>query len=499
MKKVRVRFAPSPTGPLHIGGVRTALYNYLLAKQNSGDFILRIEDTDSTRFVPEAEEYIIDSLRWLGIMPTEGIGSGDLKSHGPYRQSERRSIYCEYIDKLVKMGKAYIAFDTPEELEMTRAKIHNFQYNSKTRLGMKNSLSMTEEEVKAEMNSGKQYTIRFKVEPGQTIEFEDLIRGSITVNSDNIDDKILWKSSDGLPTYHFANVVDDHLMEISHVIRGEEWIPSTPLHCLLYEAFGWDRPEFAHLPLILKPAGMGKLAKRDGDSLGFPVYPLQWKDPKTGEISSGYRERGWFPEAVVNYLAFLGWNPGTEQEIFSMDELIEIFSLKHVQKSGARFDNQKAIWFNHEYILRKRPEDLLTTIQAFFTGWGADTEKEKTLKIIELMKDRVNFIHELWPLCEFFFFEPSDYDEKSVKKFWKENSKDILPIVPFEKGKEYTCGWIEGVSWIENNKKFMGEVMNALRVAVVGKAIGPEMFAIIDVLGIDEVRRRINKAIEKLG
>ena len=362
-RKVRVRFAPSPTGALHIGGVRTALYNYLFARQHGGDFVFRIEDTDSNRFVPGAEEYIIESFRWLGLTFDEGVGLGG--EYGPYRQSERRHIYKKYVDELLNNGKAYIAFDTPEELEAKRNEITNFQYDASTRQLMRNSLTMSKEECEKRIADGEQYVVRFKVEPGIDVHVHDLIRGEVVIKSDIIDDKVLYKSADELPTYHLANIVDDHLMLISHVIRGEEWLPSAPLHVLLYEAFGWQdtMPRFAHLPLLLKPEGKGKLSKRDGDRLGFPVFPLEWKDPKTGEVSSGFRESGYFPEAVINFLALLGWNPGTEQELFTLEELVNAFDITKCSKSGARFDYQKGIWFNHEYILHKSNEEIAKYIR----------------------------------------------------------------------------------------------------------------------------------------
>ncbi|MDY5672823.1 MAG: glutamate--tRNA ligase, partial [Bacteroidaceae bacterium] len=402
-RKVRVRFAPSPTGPLHIGGVRTALYNYLFARQHGGDLIFRIEDTDSTRFVPGAEEYIQESFRWLGITFDEGVGIGG--DYGPYRQSERRDIYRKYVHQLLDNGKAYIAFDTPEELDAKRAAVENFQYDASTRHQMRNSLSLPAEETQALLDAGHQYVVRFLVEPGRDVVVHDIIRGDVHINSSILDDKVLYKSADDLPTYHLANIVDDHLMEITHVIRGEEWLPSAPLHVLLYEAFGWadTMPRFAHLPLLLKPEGKGKLSKRDGDRLGFPVFPLEWHDPKTGEVSSGYRESGYFPEAVINFLAFLGWNPGTEREMYSLDELVPLFDITKCSKSGAKYDYKKGIWFNHEYILQKSNEEIARLFAPIVAAHGISESMERVTLVVSMMKDRVNFVNELWPLCSFFF------------------------------------------------------------------------------------------------
>ena len=407
-RRVRVRFAPSPTGPLHIGGVRTALFNYLFARQHGGDFVFRIEDTDSHRFVPGAEEYIIESFKWLGIKFDEGVSFGG--DHGPYRQSERRDIYKKYVDQLLADGKAYYAFDTPEELDAKRAEIQNFQYDARTRMQMRNSLSLPEAEWRQMIADGEQYVVRFLITPGIEVHVNDMIRGDVVIKSDILDDKVLYKSADELPTYHLANIVDDHLMEISHVIRGEEWLPSAPLHVLLYRAFGWEdtMPRFAHLPLLLKPEGKGKLSKRDGDRLGFPVFPLEWHDPKTGEVSSGYRESGYFPEAVVNFLALLGWNPGTEQELFSLEELVEAFDISKCSKSGAKFDYQKGIWFNHEYILRKSNEEIADLFAPIVANNGVDESMERIRTVVSLMKDRVSFVRELWDLCSFFFLPPTE-------------------------------------------------------------------------------------------
>ena len=418
-RKVRVRFAPSPTGPLHIGGVRTALYNYLFARQHGGELVFRIEDTDSNRFVPGAEEYIIEAFRWLGIKFDEGVSFGG--NFGPYRQSERRDIYKEYVQQLLDAGKAYIAFDTPEELDAKRQEIANFQYDARTRMQMRNSLTMDAAAVEQLIADGKQYVVRFKIEPGQEVHINDLIRGDVRIMSDILDDKVLFKSADQLPTYHLANIVDDHLMEITHVIRGEEWLPSAPLHVLLYRAFGWEdtMPRFAHLPLLLKPEGKGKLSKRDGDRLGFPVFPLEWHDPKSGEVSSGYREAGYFPEAVINFLAFLGWNPGTEQEIYSLDELASLFDISKCSKAGARFDYQKGMWFNHEYVLRKSAEEIAVLFAPEVEAHGVNESMARITQVVAMMKDRVTFVKELWPLCSFFFVAPTEYDEKTRKKRWK--------------------------------------------------------------------------------
>ena len=502
-RKVRVRFAPSPTGALHIGGVRTALYNYLFARQHGGDLVFRIEDTDSTRFVPGAEEYILESFRWLGIRFDEGVSFGGDK--GPYRQSERRDIYKRYVQQLLDDGKAYIAFDTPEELEAKRNEIKNFQYDAKTRGMMRNSLTVTKEEVAALIDDGQQYVVRFKIDPGQEILVNDLIRGEVRVKSDILDDKVLFKSADELPTYHLANIVDDHLMEISHVIRGEEWLPSAPLHVLLYRAFGWEdtMPQFAHLPLLLKPEGKGKLSKRDGDRLGFPVFPLEWHDPKSGEVSAGYRENGYFPEAVVNFLALLGWNPGTEQELFTLDELVDAFDISRCSKAGAKFDYQKGIWFNHEYILKKSNEEIADLFAPIVANNGVDASMERITEVVRMMKDRVSFVKELWPLCSFFFIPPTEYDEKTRKKRWKEYSAQqmtelsqvLAAIDDFSiEGQEPIV-----LKWVEDKGYKLGDVMNALRLCLVGEGKGPGMFDITAFLGKEETLARIERAVEALG
>lgn len=502
-RKVRVRFAPSPTGALHIGGVRTALYNYLFARQHGGDLVFRIEDTDSNRFVPGAEEYIIESFRWLGIKFDEGVSFGG--EHGPYRQSERRSIYKKYVDQLLAADKAYIAFDTPEQLEAKRAEVQNFQYDARTRGEMNNSLTLPKEEVERRISDGEQYVVRFKVEPGIDVHIDDMIRGHVVIKSDILDDKVLYKSADELPTYHLANIVDDHLMEITHVIRGEEWLPSAPLHVLLYRAFGWEdtMPTFAHLPLLLKPEGKGKLSKRDGDRLGFPVFPLEWHDPKTGDVSSGYRESGYFPEAVVNFLALLGWNPGTEQELFTLDELVQAFDIHKCSKAGARFDYQKGIWFNHEYMLKKSNEEVANLFAPIVANNGVDESMERITKVVAMMKDRVNFVKELWPLCSFFFIAPTEYDEKTVKKRWKADSAKVMGELAdvLEGIDDFSVEGQEPVvmKWVEEKGYKLGDVMNAFRLTLVGIGKGPGMFDISAFLGKKETLKRLRKAIEVLG
>ena len=502
-RRVRVRFAPSPTGALHIGGVRTALYNYLFAKQHGGDLIFRIEDTDSSRFVPGAEEYIIESFRWLGIKFDEGVSFGG--KYGPYRQSERRHIYKKYVDQLLGDGKAYIAFDTPEELEAKRAEIKNFQYDAHTRGMMRNSLTLSKEEVDELIADGQQYVVRFMVTPGEEVHVHDMIRGEVVIKSDILDDKVLYKSADELPTYHLANIVDDHLMEVSHVIRGEEWLPSAPLHVLLYRAFGWEdtMPAFAHLPLLLKPDGKGKLSKRDGDRLGFPVFPLEWHDPKTGEVSNGFREQGYFPEAVINFLALLGWNPGTEQEIFTLDQLVEQFDISKCSKAGAKFDFQKAVWFNHEYILMKSDDEITELFAPIVTGNGVEESMERVRQVVHMMKDRVSFVKELWPLCSFFFIPPTEYDEKTVRKRWKEDSAVVMDQLAtvlegiddfsVENQEKIVFAWVEGMGYK------LGDVMNAFRLALVGIGKGPGMFDISAFLGKKETLARLRRAIQVLG
>ena len=504
-RKVRVRFAPSPTGALHIGGVRTALYNYLFARQHGGEFIFRIEDTDSNRFVPGAEEYIIESFKWLGIPFDEGVSFGG--NHGPYRQSERRDIYKKYVKVLLDADKAYIAFDTPEELDAKRNEIANFQYDASTRMQMRNSLTLSKEEVDALIAEGKQYVVRFKIEPNEDVHVNDLIRGDVVINSSILDDKVLYKSADELPTYHLANIVDDHLMEVSHVIRGEEWLPSAPLHVLLYRAFGWadTMPQFAHLPLLLKPEGNGKLSKRDGDRLGFPVFPLEWHDPKTGDVSSGYRESGYLPEAVINFLALLGWNPGNDQELMSMDELIRLFDLGRCSKAGAKFDYKKGIWFNHEYILQKSDAELAELFKPVLTQQGVDVAKYSDAyltTVVSLVKGRVNFVKELWEQARFFFEAPTTYAEKDVKKRWKEDTPAILTeLIGILQGMDnFESKPSEEVviGWITEKGYHMGNVMNAFRLAVVGECKGPHMFDITELLGKEETIARIEKAIKNI-
>ena len=507
-RKVRVRFAPSPTGALHIGGVRTALFNYLFARQHGGDMLLRIEDTDSTRFVPGAEEYITESLAWLGIEIDEGIcqdapnGKGD---HGPYRQSERREIYHKYVDQLLASGNAYIAFDTPEQLEAKRAEIANFQYDARTREQMVNSLTLSKEEVEERIANGEKYVVRFKVEPNIDVHVQDLIRGEVVINSNILDDKVLYKSADDLPTYHLANIVDDHLMEISHVIRGEEWLPSAPLHVLLYKAFGWEdsMPEFAHLPLLLKPDGNGKLSKRDGDRLGFPVFPLEFHNQKDGSVSSGYREEGYYPEAVINFLALLGWHATGDQEMYTMQELIEQFSLERVSKSGAKFDYEKGKWFNHQYLQLKSDEELAEQFMPYLEAKGLSGDKAVVAKVIGLTKDRVNFVSELWEQVNFFFVAPEEYDEKSLKKRWKEDSPKHMTemLALLEAHEDWSAEGLDNLimPWIAEKEYGVGIVMNAFRICLVGAARGPHIWNITDVLGKEETLKRVRTALEKIG
>ncbi|PMC25269.1 glutamate--tRNA ligase [Hoylesella buccalis] len=501
-RKVRVRFAPSPTGALHIGGVRTALYNYLFARQHGGDLVFRIEDTDSHRFVPGAEEYILESFKWLGIQFDEGVSFGG--EHGPYRQSERREIYKTYVQQLLDAGKAYYAFDTPEELEAKRNELKNFQYDAHTRMQMRNSLTMTPDECQQRIADGEQYVVRFLVEPGREIHVQDLIRGEVIVKSDILDDKVLYKSADELPTYHLANIVDDHLMEITHVIRGEEWLPSAPLHVLLYEAFGWTdtMPSFAHLPLLLKPEGKGKLSKRDGDRLGFPVFPLEWHDPKTGEVSSGFRESGYFPEAVVNFLALLGWNPGTDQEIFSLNELVDAFDITRCSKAGAKYDYQKGIWFNHEYMLQKSDDEIADLFAPIVANNGVDESMDRIRQVVHMMKDRVDFVKELWPLCSFFFVAPLEYDMKTVRKRWKPYSAEQMTELAdlLEGLDDFSIENQEQhvMSWVKEKDYKLGDVMNAFRLTLVGIGKGPGMFDISAFLGKNETLRRLRKAIEEI-
>ena len=504
-REVRVRFAPSPTGPLHIGGVRTALYNYLFARQNGGKMILRIEDTDSQRFVPGAEDYINESLAWLGIGIDEGVREGG--PYGPYKQSERRDIYREHVKMLLDNGRAYIAFDTPAELEAKRAEIPNFQYDASTRGSLRNSLAMSAEEVKSLLDSGAQYVVRFKVEPGRDVVVNDLLRGTVTIKSDILDDKVLYKSADDLPTYHLANIVDDHLMKVSHVIRGEEWLPSAPLHVLLYEAFGWadTAPEFVHLPLLLKPDGKGKLSKRDGDRLGFPVFPLEWHDPKSGETSRGYRESGYLPEAVVNFLALLGWNPGDDTEVMNVDELISKFSFAHCSRSGAKFAFDKAKWFNHTYLQAMDDKALADLFKPVLEAHGvnpADFSDEYIARAVGLVKSRINFVGDLWDNARFFFVAPTEYDPKAVKKRWSAEMPAIMMqlVDLLEKAGDFHSSALEPavMAWIADNGYHLGNVMNAFRLAVVGECKGPHMFDITDLIGRDATVARIKAAVERI-
>jgi glutamyl-tRNA synthetase len=501
MEQVRVRFAPSPTGPLHIGGVRTALYNYLFAKKNGGIFILRIEDTDQGRFVEGAEEYIMESLKWCGIVVDEGIREGG--NYGPYRQSDRKTIYRQYADILVDKGDAYYAFDTSEKLETLRAKSekagNTFIYNAEVRKRLINSVSLKETEWREKLGKGEAYVIRYKMPHNEDIHFDDIIRGHIVVNTGTLDDKVLFKS-DGLPTYHLANIVDDHLMEISHVIRGEEWLPSLPLHILLYRSFGWESPLFAHLPLLLKPDGKGKLNKRDGDKMGFPVFPLFWP---YGETAKGFREEGYYPEAFVNMLALLGWNPGTEQEIFSMEELVKAFSIDRVGKSGSRFDPEKAKWFNHQYLKNKTNTQLAIEFREFLRPHGYHVDIVRLEALVELVKERVSFVKDIWEQTDFFFKAPETYDQEVVKKRWKENSASLLKELRslLDKMTDLSVGKTEPVvkDWIENNGYNTGTIMNALRLVIVGASRGPHMFDIISWIGKEETLKRIDKGLSVIG
>ncbi|TYB78728.1 glutamate--tRNA ligase [Bizionia myxarmorum] len=504
-KPVRVRFAPSPTGPLHIGGVRTALFNYLFAKKHNGTFILRIEDTDQNRFVEGAENYIEESLKWCGIIVDEGVNTNE--KFGPYRQSERKEIYKQYAEQLIASGNAYYAFDTADALDAhrkdheTEGKTFIYNWHNRKKGRLVNSLVLTEVETQAKLDAGHDYVIRFLSPQDETLHLTDIIRGEMTIETNILDDKVLFKS-DGLPTYHLANIVDDHLMEITHVIRGEEWLPSLALHYQLYDAFGWDKPEFAHLPLILKPTGKGKLSKRDGDKLGFPVFPLAYKDDKTGEMSRGYREDGYFPETVINFLAFLGWNPGTEQEIFSMDELIAAFDLDRVNKSGARFDPDKTKWFNHHYMQEQYNDDLAKSFKDMQPEL-ADIDVNYVELVVALIKERANFVSDFWELSHFFFQTPTDLDEKAVKKAWKEDSPEIMTKVMtvLESVEDFTVENIqtELKGWITKNEIGFGKVMMPLRLALVGALQGPEVFDIMYLIGKDETKRRIENLVNTLG
>ena len=504
-QEVRVRFAPSPTGPLHIGGVRTALYNYLFARRHGGKMILRIEDTDSQRFVPGAEEYIIESLKWCGIEIDEGVGVGG--PHAPYRQSERRDIYLKYAKQLVDAGWAYYAFDTPEELDALRKEAEQagktFAYNYEVREKLPTSLSLSAEEVEARITRGDQWVVRFKMPENEVVAMDDLIRGHVEVNTSTLDDKVLYKSADALPTYHLANIVDDHLMVISHVIRGEEWLPSLPLHYLLYRAFGWEdtRPQFAHLPLLLKPTGGGKLSKRDGDKMGFPVFPLFWTSP-TGDTARGYREDGYLAEAFINMLALLGWNPGTEQEIFSMQELIDSFSLERVSKAGARFQPDKAKWFNAQYMHSLNASQLATIYQPILRAHGIEVSDELAGKAAEIMKERMTLTTDMWDLTSFFFVAPTEYEEKLAKKQWKGDNpsmllklKELLSTIE-DFSKENTEAVVK--PWIEANGYSVGQVMNTLRLALVGAGKGPGMYDVTEFIGREECIKRIDSLIANL-
>ncbi|HET8884971.1 MAG TPA: glutamate--tRNA ligase [Salinimicrobium sp.] len=499
-KKVRVRFAPSPTGPLHIGGVRTALFNYLFAKKHNGDFLLRIEDTDRNRFVEGAEDYIIESLKWCNIMYDEGPGKEG--NCGPYRQSERKDIYKKYVDVLLESGNAYYAFDTAEELEAHRqdheANGKTFIYNWHNRQKLKNSLSFSAEETREKIASGTPYVVRFKSPQDESLTLQDEIRGTMHIDTNVLDDKVLYKS-DGMPTYHLANIVDDHLMEISHVIRGEEWLPSMALHVLLYKAFGWEIPKFAHLPLILKPQGKGKLSKRDGDKMGFPVFPLEWKDPATREISAGYREDGYLPEAVVNMLAFLGWNPGTEQEFFNLEELISAFDLSKVNKSGAKFDPEKTKWFQQHYLQNTDNAILAKQFSDFLNSKNIDSNLNYTAEVVALLKERAVFVRDFWELGRYFFEAPEEYDEKAVKKAWKEDTNEILselievliniPVFESEKVQEAVK------TWITSKEIGFGKVMQPFRIALVGALQGPDLYEIAGLIGKNETVNRLKIAI----
>ena len=499
---VRVRFAPSPTGPLHIGGVRTALFNYLFAKKHGGTFYLRIEDTDQTRFVPGAEAYIFEALEWLGIAPDETVGKNE--KFGPYRQSERKAMYQQYADQLINSGWAYYAFDTADSLDAMRKEAEaagkTFIYNHSVREQLDNSLTISREKVAERIASGEQYVIRFKTPVNEILELKDIIRGDIKFDTNLLDDKVLFKS-DGMPTYHLANIVDDHLMETSHVIRGEEWLPSMPLHVLLYKAFGWNAPEFAHLPLILKPIGNGKLSKRDGDKMGFPVFPLEWKTDEG--TSSGYRENGFFPEAVINFLALLGWNDGTEQEIFSLDELVQKFDLNRIHKAGAKFDPEKNKWFNHQYLIGKSDESLAKAFEKDVINriGKCDFSFVEMTKIVSLIKERAHFVNEFWDLADYFFVAPTSYDEKAAKN-WNSATPDLMQkvIAELNKIEDFTSVNIETLlkEWMTTNEIGMGKVMQPLRLSLVGALKGPHLFDIIEMIGKAETIKRIGKAIQTL-
>jgi glutamyl-tRNA synthetase len=493
---IRVRFAPSPTGPLHIGGVRTALYNYLFARKHNGKNILRIEDTDQTRFVPGSEDYIIKSLDWLGIEFDEGPHVGG--SYGPYRQSERKSIYREFYKQLIDNGKAYYAFDTEEEMNAIRAKNQHFAYDSSTRGEMKNSLTLSSEEVDRLLNERDDWVVRIKFEPNQTIVVDDIIRGRVQVNSSTLDDKVLFKAKDDLPTYHLANIVDDHLMKISHVIRGEEWLPSAPLHIYLYQSFGWDPPQFAHLPLILKPFGDGKLSKRDGDKYGFPVFPLEWNDPKKDSTSMGYREEGYLPDAVINILAFLGWNPGTEKEMYTMDDLIRDFSLSRVQKAGARFNVDKAKWFNGQHMKNADIDELTNQFIPYLEEKGIELPYEKVKQLVEMGRGRANFVKDIYDAVKYFFEKPESYDRKIMRKKWTPETPGILLELK-DKFEEVTNWNTENIKkafedFVNEKGYEFGDVMPALRLVMTGMGFGPDIFGIIETIGKEESLNRLSDA-----
>lgn len=499
-RPVRVRFAPSPTGPLHIGGVRTALFNYLFAKKNNGVFYLRIEDTDQNRFVPGAEQYIFEALEWLGIAPNETVGKNE--KFGPYRQSDRKELYKQYADQLINSGWAYYAFDTAEALDAHRKQHEEqgktFIYNWHNREKLDTSLVLSKEETAKRIASGEAYVVRFKTPVNETLHLHDIIRGNINFETNLLDDKVLFKS-DGMPTYHLANIVDDHLMETSHVIRGEEWLPSMPLHALLYRAFGWEAPEFAHLPLILKPVGNGKLSKRDGDKLGFPVFPLEWKSEEG--VSSGYRENGFFPEAVINFLALLGWNDGTDQELFSLEELVDKFDLNRVHKAGAKFDPDKNKWFNHQYLQKQSDDSLAETFASILSEKGISVENENLIQIVSLIKERANFVSEFWELSKFFFEAPTSYDEKAAKN-WKEDTPKTMQelISVLENISDFTSATIETdvKDWMTQNEIGMGKVMQPFRLSLVGEMKGPHLFNIVELIGKEETIKRLQKAIATL-
>ena len=502
--KVRVRFAPSPTGPLHIGGVRTALYNYLFARKHKGDFVLRIEDTDQNRYVEGAEDYIVESLNWCGIPFDEGPGKeGD---YGPYRQSERKDIYRKYAEELLKKGQAYYAFDTAEELDAHRKdheeKGKTFIYNWHNRMKLQNSLALSEDEVRDKLDADENYVIRFKSPEDENLHIKDEIRGEMEIDTSTLDDKVLFKS-DGMPTYHLANIVDDHLMEISHVIRGEEWLPSLALHFMLYRAFGWDAPKFAHLPLILKPQGKGKLSKRDGDKLGFPVFPLEWKDPKSGEISAGYREDGYFPEAVTNMLAFLGWNPGTEQEFFKLNELVEAFEIDRVHKGGAKFDPEKTKWFQQHYMHEADDKVVAEKLEKIIEKKEIKVSSDYVLKVVTLMKERAVFVNDIWDQGYFFFLAPTSYDPKNAKKAWKDDTADLMQelIQVLEKQEDFKAENVQAEvkAWIQQKEVGFGKVMQPFRLALVGAMQGPDLYEIAEMIGKEETISRLEKAIKTLG